>query len=287
MMAQCADMKKTRCPVCFEEKDIIVQDSRLNLYRCNSCTHVFTIIQKKDQERYGNDYVKRHLHWNNNPNYPHFDFIHTEILRLLSTKQFELLDVGCGNGNFLKYINTINPKIKLFGIDVIDNSHPDIHFIKGDFLTHHFQNKVDVICGLHIIEHFDDPHLFVKKNSAVLEPGGVVVLTTINNNSLMYGVARLLNKIGIPVAHDSLYHRHHLNHYTNQSLRVLMEMNNYDVLLQRNHNYPIGAVDVPQNYFVIEKLYLLAVWVIFLLSVLSGNEIHQTIICKKRDDSDT
>ncbi len=143
-----------------------------------------------------------------------------------------------------------------------------------------------MICALHIIEHLDGPHLIVKKNSAVLESGGVVMLTTINNNSLMYGVVRLLNKIGIHVAHDRLYHRHHLNHYTNQSLRVLMEMNNYDVLLQRNHNYPIRAVDVPQSYFVIEKLYLFAVWVIFLLSALSGNEIHQTIICKKRDNRD-
>ena len=60
-----------------------------------------------------------------------------------------------------------------------------------------------------------------------------------------------------------------------------MEMNGFDVLLQKNHNRPMKAVDIPENNFLIEKIYKSLIWMIFLLSHIFGCGMDQTIVCKK------
>lgn len=271
------------CPICHNSSKTILKESRLSLYRCNSCLHTFTAIPK-EKEKYNDDYfLKAHKNWFDNPNYRLFDFVYKKLLELLSNEQIQLLDVGCGKGDFLKYIAAKNSTAKLFGIDLTYNQHARIHFIKGDFLKEKIETKFNVICNLAVIEHVDNPHLFVQKLNKLLQFGKFLFITTINSNSLIYRIAGLLNKVGIHTAHDRLYSFHHLQHYTNQSLKTLMQMDGFDVLLQKNHNYPMKAVDVPESNFLIEKMYKLLVWLIFLLSVPFKWGMLQTIVCRKRN----
>ena len=83
------------------------------------------------------------------------------------------------------------------------------------------------------------------------------------------------------MAYNRVYSHHHLQHYTNHSLKKLMEMNGFKVLLQKNHNRSMKAVDVLGNNFLIQKIYKSLVWTIFLLSGVFGSGIDQTIVCKK------
>jgi len=269
------------CPICRSSKTI-KEENRLNIYECNSCSHVFTAIQKEKQEKYNEEYfLEIHKNWFNNPDYEMFGFIYIKSLKLLGNKQIQLLDVGCGKGNFLKYIRAKNSAARLFGIDLISNQYPGIRFIRGDFLEKKIKSKFNVICSLAVIEHIDNPYLFVRKLNDSLKPGGFLFIMTINNNSLLYRISRLLNKARIHTAHDRLYSYHHVHHYTNQSLKTLMEMNGFDVLLQKNYNRPMRAVDVPGNNFLIEKIYKFLVWTIFLLSDVFGYGMDQIIVCKK------
>ena len=273
------------CPVCHDSSKTMIMESRLNIYKCDFCLHTFTDIQEGKQEEYNDDYFqKTHKAWFNNPNYELFDFIYNRLLKLSGKEEIRLLDVGCGNGDFLKHVVRKNPAAKLFGIDLVHNQYPGIHFIKGsiyDLKKKDFKAMFNVICGLAVIEHVNDPHLFTQKLNSLLEPNGLLFIMTVNNNSLMYRLARYLNKIGVHTAYDRLYSIHHLQHYTNQSLKKLMEMNGLSVLLQRNHNYPMKAVDVPESNFLIEKIYKLIVWTIFFISSVCGCGIYQTIICRK------
>lgn len=272
---------KSSCPICRSSKTIM-EEIRLNIYRCNSCSHAFTIIQKEKQEDYNEDYFHKKLkNWSKNPNYKLFDFIYIKSLKLLGDKQIQLLDVGCGKGGFLKYIQKKNPTARLFGIDLTSNQYPGIHFIKGNFLGKKIKYKFNVITGIAIIEHVDNPHLFVQKLNYLLKPRGLFFIMTINNNSLLYLISRLLNHIGIHAAYDRIYSSHHINHFTNQSLKILMEMNGFDVLLQKNYNRPMRAVDVPESNFFIEKIYKVLVWVIFLLSSIFGREMDNITVCRK------
>ena len=270
-----------QCPICNNNRTILTE-SRLNLYRCNSCFHAFTLISKEKQETYSEDYfLKKHKNWFSNPDRRLFDFIYAKLLKFLEKRQIRLLDVGCGKGTFLRYVAKKNPAAKLFGIDLVDNQCPGIHFIKGDFLEEKIEGKFNVICSLVTIEHVNAPHLFVKTINDLLEAGGLVFIMTINSNGLIYRLARLLNKVGIHIVYDRLYSSHHLNHYTNQSLRKLMQLNGFDVLLQKNHNYSMRAVDVPEGNFLIEKICKFSVWLVFLISSIFKCEYLQTIVCRK------
>ena len=134
-----------------------------------------------------------------------------------------------------------------------------------------------------MIEHIDNPQLFVGKLNNLLKSGGLLFIMTINSNSLIYRIARVLKKVGMRVAYDRLYSIHHLQHFTNQSLKTLLEMNNFEVLVHKNHNYPLKAVDVPESNFLIQKMYKFFVLLSFLASAPFGMGIHQTIVCRKAD----
>lgn len=275
-----------RCPICLDDKKIVSMEKHLNLYKCNCCLHTFTVVSKEKQEVYDEDYfLKTHKAWFSNPNYGLFEFICKKIKQFLAGKEILLLDAGCGKGDLLRYILMRQPSAGLYGIDLVKNEHPGIHFIEGsiyDLRAEDFKSKFNVVCGLEVIEHLDDPQLFTRKLSSLMENGAILVISTRNNNSLMYRIARVLNKLGLRTAHDRLYSIHHLQHYTNQSLQKLLRMNGFEVLISRNHNYPLRAVDVPEASAIVQKAYKLIVALIFMLSSLFGAGITQTVICRKK-----
>lgn len=275
---------KINCPICYEESKITLRDSRLNLYRCDFCLHTFTDVPKGKEEKYDYDYyMKTHRNWINNPNYPLFNFINEELLRLFNKKPIRILDVGCGDGTFLRYLSARYPTAETSGIDLKANKHPGINFIKGDFLNIDIKTKFDAIRSLASIEHMSDINLFVKKIYTHLEPNGVAFIMTLDENSLIYRIARILNKVGIRMAYNRLYSFHHLHHFTRYSFRKLLENNNFEVLLHKNHNYPIKSVDVPESNFLFNKILKLLVLLIYLLSGPFGKGVQQTIVCRRKE----
>ena len=154
--------------------------------------------------------------------------------------------------------------------------------LKGIFFKKQIEMKFNIICSFAVIEHIENPHLFIQKLNKLLQPDGLLFIMTVNNNSLIYKIARFLDRIGMHTAHDRLYSFHHLQHYTNMSLKKSMEMNGFDVLLQKNHNYSLKAVDIPAANFLIKKMYKFLVWVVFIASAPFGWGILQTVLCRKR-----
>lgn len=270
-----------QCPVCHGDNSILVE-RRMYLYKCDQCLHTFTVLPTKGAEYTDDYYEKTHKDWFDNPDYRLFDFIHKETLRILVGEQVRLLDVGCGKGDFLKYVAADNSTAELSGIDLTYNEHPRIHFMKGDFLEHDLETKFNVVCSLAVIEHVNDPNSFVAKLHKILRPGGLGFIMTVNNNSLIYRVTRLLNRMGVRTAHDRLYSFHHVQHFTNKSLRILVEKNGFDVLLLKNYNNPLKATDVPADNIIVRGIYKLAVLLLFGLSFPFGAGVLQIVVCKKR-----
>lgn len=273
-----------KCPICRDDAKIVLLKKHLNLYRCDSCTHTFSLLPKEKQENYNDNYfLETHKNWMNNPNYRLFDLIHDESVRLSGNKQIRLLDVGCGNGDFLRYISAKNPKMELFGIDLVENKYPGIVFTNGDFLKEKIRDKFNIITSLAVAEHVDDPHLYVQKINDVLDDNGILFITTVNNHSLLHRIVRLSDKLGLHTAFDRIYSHHHLQHYSNRSLEKLMRMNGFDIIQKQNHNYPMEAVDIPKGNPLAEKINKLFVRMIFLVSDPLGIGMLQTIVCKKNN----
>ena len=276
------------CTLCCQEKEVSVMDAALRLYHCAFCDHAFTVKSKQELEVYEEKYyLEKHTNWFANPNYPYFKRIHRGILKFKKDAR-NLLDVGYGNGDFLKYLAEQNERSPaggrgpaLSGIDSLKIEHAKVRFIQGDFFSYLFRERFDVITSFMVIEHVEDPRGFVKKLFDCLEPGGILFISTNNNGGMLYTLARFLKRAGLRTAYDRVYSDHHLQHFTNRSLRLLIEKSGFKIEGFQNHNYLLKAVDTPPAHFFVKKLYLLAVCAIFALSDLRGNGFLQTFICRK------
>jgi 2-polyprenyl-3-methyl-5-hydroxy-6-metoxy-1,4-benzoquinol methylase len=274
-------MKKS-CTICFSE-DTVLTNKRMSLYKCGNCEHTFTVIARVEEETYEEDYyLKMHKNWFANPDFGLFESVYKTSSSFLGKAKVKLADVGCGQGAFLKHLQNKykSESPELSGIDIIKNSHPGIKFESGDFLEMKFDEGYNIITSFMVIEHVIDPHLFINKMVESVTKDGVIVVNTINNGSLIYRISRLLNALGFTTSHDRLYDHHHLQHYTNKSLKTLLEMEGLDVVKVKNHNYKLKAVDVPPSNPLIMGLYKLMVAAMFLLSVPLNWGHHQTLYCK-------
>lgn len=126
---------------------------------------------------------------------------HRKILRVLSgVRCTELLDIGCGDGNFtmlaareagaeLAYGVDVSPKAvemaRSRGVlaECLDLDNQDLPFEPECFDV--------VLCG-EVIEHLFDPDRLLDNVWRVLRPGGVFVLTTPNLASIYNRIALLL-----------------------------------------------------------------------------------------------
>lgn len=269
------------CGICQKNTGITAEDIKSGLYRCGWCRHTFMNIPEAEQEMYGEDYFSgAHKNWFNNPDYPLFEFIHREILKLPGNKRLKILDAGCGRGDLLEYLKKKNPRLELYGIDLADNEYPGITFFKGDILKSDIGIRFDVIVNLSVIEHIDSPLLFMKKLSGLSAPGGIIFTVTVNNDGMIFGIARLLKKIGIYSAYNRLYDKQHLQYFSVNSLAALMREYGLGIITQKKRNYPVRAVDYPAANFFVTGLYKTAIRIIFSLSTALDNGMLQLVVCR-------
>ncbi len=83
-----------------------------------------------------------------------------------------MLDIGCGEGSFLRFVASKNPKIVLSGADIsqtaINNAEenfPGSKFYIVDFEKEYLQEKYDLITAIDVIEHINNDVNFLKNLS--------------------------------------------------------------------------------------------------------------------------
>ena len=144
------------------------------------------------------------------------------------------LDVGCGYGYLTYALNKYGLQTK--GIDIskeaISNaiSNYGNYFINGDFFKiDNINDKFDLICMLEIIEHVDDPKKYIDKAWSLLNPGGVLYISTPNKN---FYKKKLIWESDIPEVHISLF--------TESSIKKMFEGKDYislDFINSKFHNF--------------------------------------------------
>jgi len=105
-----------------------------------------------------------------------------------SVEELKILDLGCGNGEFMKIIADLDRKVKVWGIDtsnlainqvekkgfrgfVVDINRRKLPFPEDFF---------DIIYSGDVIEHLVDPDLMIKEVKRTLKEDGFLILTTPN-----------------------------------------------------------------------------------------------------------
>ncbi len=110
----------------------------------------------------------------------------------LDSAQPRVLDVGCGNGRYLKALHRRGvPKQQLWGVeldpavvaDLHANGYP-AHCGRIEDLVGLPPRSFDLIVMLQVIEHVADPAACIAQLAGLLAPGGVLVLETPNARCL-------------------------------------------------------------------------------------------------------
>ena len=104
------------------------------------------------------------------------------------------LDFGSGKGELIKYLQEFlkisNPELQaqIVGADLLEKPmNIDCQWLREDLNKPQFDNlanKVDLVFAIEIIEHLENPREAIRKISEVLKPGGKLVLTTPNLESI-------------------------------------------------------------------------------------------------------
>lgn len=274
---------KLHCPICALPAPIWKSSISADIYRCQACNHPFTDTDSiKVKETYDvNYYLKTHENWFKNPNIPLF-----QKLQFLITAHGckSILDIGCGNGDFLYYLHDANKDLQLTGIDLsAKNQHKDgMTFIGGDFNHHQFEQHFDAVISLAFIEHIDKVNDFPARISSLLNPNGIACIMTINETGLLYQIANFLKSCGVTSIFNRLYDPHHLNHFSQESLEKLFSnARDLKIIEVIHHNAPIQSIDFPANNALIKSIYTLGVSFIFQLGVLFKKAYLQTLVVKK------
>lgn len=114
-------------------------------------------------------------------------FDHVVLRDLPKVKSGHLLDIGCGNGAYIKRIKALGWTVR--GIDLDRQAieyakaqHLDV--MEGDLSVFDGEQELfDVVTANHVVEHVHDPVAFLQSCWRLLKPGGMLRIESPNFNS--------------------------------------------------------------------------------------------------------
>jgi SAM-dependent methyltransferase len=156
------------------------------------------------------------------------------ILTYLTSGPSAYLDVGCGDGRYLRAIERTGlPRDRLFGVELDPRTVEGLAAQGYRVLCARVEAcddlpdaTMDLITMFHVIEHVDDPGHAVERMRRWLAPGGILALETPNLNSLD---ARLFRRSWWGGYHIP----RHWNLFTAESLARLLTDRGLEILAVR------------------------------------------------------
>ena len=267
------------CPVCASESRFEAGFDDVRLFRCGKCGHCFSDWSSFEKaENYGAEYyAETHRNWFEHPNLALFDALLKRIVAL--NPNASVLDVGCGDGGFLRFLRDHAPGLSLCGIDVSANAADSrIDYHQGDFSTWNPGKNFDAVISLAVIEHVPDPRAFARRIHDLTRPGGFSAILTVNESGVVYRTARLLRRAGIDLPFKRLYDRHHLNHFNLLSLRNLMSAAGFTVVDLMLLDSPLAAIDIPPASAPLRLVMTLGIAGLALAGKLTGMTTLQAVL---------
>jgi len=116
------------------------------------------------------------------------------VMWLKPVKGGRLLDVGCGSGDFLAFMQQLGWRVEGVDFDakaVRNAAAKGVHAKVGSLESQKFpEGAFDAVTMSHFIEHVHDPRRLLRECRRILKPGGYLVAVTPNIDSLghrLYG----------------------------------------------------------------------------------------------------
>ncbi|MBU6149206.1 MAG: methyltransferase domain-containing protein, partial [Verrucomicrobia bacterium] len=136
------------------------------------------------------------------------------------------------------------------------------------------------VTSLAVIEHISDIKEFTRLLRGFIARDGLCIITTLNEDSIIYGFAKKMSKIGWKAPFLRLFSRHHRHHFTIHSLKTLLEVSGFKVEKHFTHNFPLQAVDFDRKGGLHDLLIYVGLAVFFVLGQFTGKAFLQTIVSR-------
>jgi len=224
---------KIFCPICGSKSIYNYFKDDPYLKECKDCKIVFTYPVPEDlSEAYDEEYYKI---WHDKQ---HIQRVKLWRRRLKTVKKFcksgKLLDVGTGDGLFLKVAKTAN--FDVYGTEISTAAvraakslyDLDIHLIKIENADLE-GNSFDVITIWHVIEHVTNPLEVLKKVYSLSKPGAVVFVATPNFDKYLSRIIYRL-KNNKPYPFYSSKGEQHVFHFTGYTLEKVIKKAGFNII---------------------------------------------------------
>lgn len=236
-------MHPSSCPACAGEAPPPVFTNRLRFraglelsaWLCRACGHRWLPtgpeVQRQIEQVYGPHYtgfrvderfkrvVRREL---------------DQRLARVVAPPARLLDVGCGNGEFLMLARDAGYAAQ--GIDVSATSSAlcrerGLAVVDGDFLTHELGHDFGLITMWDVMEHLRSPADFVERARRLLRPDGALLLKIPSKGALNFLILR-----GLPRRGGTLLGApNHIQFFNERSLALLLARTGFRQLIWFEH----------------------------------------------------
>lgn len=100
-----------------------------------------------------------------------------------------IADVGCAAGSFLDHVAGLAKQI--VAIEPCKIYHESLKgrgykvFQYGRDALHTEKNTLDIVVSFSVIEHIENPRLFVEEIASLLKPGGIFIISTPNKDDIL------------------------------------------------------------------------------------------------------
>ena len=247
------------CPVCGRQDhhpyatgfdyELLTCRNPWNLVQCSACAHVWLHPRPAVQElsviyprtyyayNYGNinPVARKAKEWLDRRKMG-------RIIRHCAQPPKSYLDVGCGDGRFLRVLEGLGvSRRRLYGLEldstVVDRlrsqGYEGVFCERVESCASIPDRSIDLATMFHVIEHVDDPGAVIRQVRRWLVPGGIFAMETPNLDSLD---ARLFQK-----TYWGGYHiPRHWNLFTPETVSRLLQDNGLEVLAttyQTGHSF--------------------------------------------------
>lgn len=169
----------------------------------------------------------------------HYDRQYDETLSFIKQnfkrKDIKILDVGCGMGGFLKYLQGRGFK-NLYGTEIDPSFNKcNISIFNGDFLDFDTAERFDFIIFNNVLEHVKSPEALLRKAYAILNNKGFIRVQV--PNDLSYTQYKAVSYMKRP----NFYFfspPEHLHYFDFDSMEKMLEANNFKIV-KKSTNWPM------------------------------------------------
>lgn len=144
----------------------------------------------------------------------------------------KIADVGCGVGYGSYFLACMTDCSEVVGIDISEEAIAyareyytkniiNLRFECKDIVRGTEEKQYDLITAFEVIEHIDNPKQFISSLATMLEPDGIIVTSTPNQDVLKY---------------DKAVFSYHKRHYTPQEFEAILSECGFEVVFAGSQN---------------------------------------------------